>query len=181
MSDWCILRTSGRATLSLAASLSNAGFDVWTPIQIEQRRTPRSKAKVEWPAPIMPTFVFARADCMPEMLALSKTAVKAHADFSVFRFQGRIPLLKDYALEPLRTAERRVTPITKRRPFRKGETVRIPEGSFAGMSGVVQQDDGRYTLVCFGGRVQVKIATFLLQQDVANKPQPVMGTAAQAA
>jgi hypothetical protein len=41
----------------------------------------------------------------------------------------------------------------------------MTEGGFAGMTGIVQESDGRYTLVGFGGSLSVKIDTFLLQPN----------------
>lgn len=174
MSDWCILRTSGRNTLGLAESLSNAGFDSWTPQEVLVRRATRAKTRVERPMPIMPTFVFARARDVSDLIRLAATPRKKQPDFSVFHYQGRIPLVSDRAIEPLRTAELRAVPKARKRMFQPGQAVHLPEGAFTGLSGIVEESNGKFTLVCFG-RTRVKIDTFLLRPDDANKAQLLAG------
>jgi len=178
---WCILRTAGRRTLPLAESLAAAGYDVWTPRIIVSRRIPRSRARREQPAPLMPTFVFASTDRLADLRALAGAMVKDHPDFSIFHHFGLVPVINDADLEHVRAAEKAMAP--KRKPKRAaplpaGERVRIPSGAFAGLSGIVESSDGRHTLVCFGGRLSVKIDTFLLVSDVVKDACPVTGTAA---
>lgn len=180
MSDWCILRTKARNTLSLAASLAEAGLTAWTPAQILSSRAPRSKERIETTVPLMPTYVFATSDHLAELAELAEARSKPHVDFSVFRYLGRVPVLADASLNALRVAEARERPRKQQKTFKQGEIVRIEEGGFAGMSGVVEEGDGRYTLVMFG-RIGVKIATFLLFPDEAHNQEPYQGNAAQAA
>jgi hypothetical protein len=148
---WIILRTAGRCTLPLAASLAKAGYQVWTPAKTETVRVPRANARRDVTMPIMPTFIFAKATSLVDLIELSETPDKGHEEFSVFHYFGRIPLLADIELEALRSEETRAVPKRKRKVYAKGERVRVPEGSFAGMSGIVQQADGQYALVSFGG------------------------------
>lgn len=178
--NWCVLRTSARGTLGLLRTLSDAGFDVWTPVEVQHRRVPRSKERREVELPMMPTFVFARADRMHDLFNLSRRPGRDHVGFSVMRYHGTIPILADRDIQPLRVAEKRVAPKDRIKTFRRGERVRVPEGSFGGMSGIVEQSDGRFTLVCFG-RYGVTIETFLLESDVQHTEQPIVGTAAEAA
>lgn len=162
---WCILRTAGQRTVPLAASLAAAGFEAWTPQQTQSRRLPRgSKAKVERIVSMMPTFVFVRADTLPDLVDIMALPVSPHPPFSIFRWNGRIPLIGDSEIEGLRTEERKVIPKAKQRVFTPGEKVHLPEGAaFGGLTGVVEGRDGKHTLVCFGGATSFKIATFLLQ------------------
>jgi hypothetical protein len=182
LTGWCILRTSGRYTLPLAASLRKAGFEAWTPSYVQQRRLPRAKARAERPMPLLPTFVFAKARHVPDLVLLADDPTKDHEGFSVFRYLGRIPLIADVELEALRTEENRAAPKQKQRVYREGEAVKLSQGSFAGLPGVVQDGgDRRYTFVAFGGTMRVKISTFLLRSDEAYRLQPATGTAARAA
>ena len=163
---WCVLRVGGGRTLVLATSLASAGYEVWTPSRTQNRMVPRSKVRREIMVPIMPTFVFARADRLADLMVLAAAPVKEQPAFSVFRHYSKIPLIADGALEALRTAERRAVPAGKRLAFKAGANVRVPEGSFGGMSGVVEDSQGQFTLVCFPGwRVPVKIDTFLLRPN----------------
>lgn len=186
--DWCILRTSGARTLPLASSLSAAGFDVWTPAETTSRRQPRSKTRVEREGPIMPTFVFARADRLEDLLQLLGQPLNPHPPFSVFRHGGRIPIIHDVEIGNLRDHEERARDRVRRakrkgyrHEFAQGERVRVPEGSFAGMTGVVQDGDGKFAFVSFGGALRVKIATFLLVADQVETDQLCSSNAAKAA
>lgn len=102
---WCILRTSGRSTLPLAQSLAAAGFDVWTPREILSRRRGPARTRIEYEAPLVATFVFARAAAIPALERILILPSSPHPPFSIFRFDGRIPLLAAHSIEGLREAE----------------------------------------------------------------------------
>lgn len=161
-SNWCILRTSGRGTLRLTASLNREGIEAWTPSVMIERPGGREK-----PTAIMPTFVFAKAVAIPR-LALLEERPRSHEPFSFFRHFGALPVVADCELEPLRSAENRAAPKRRQRSYRPGQIVRVPEGSFSGMTGRVEETEGKFTLVCFGGSIRVRIATFLLRDDVLD-------------
>jgi hypothetical protein len=178
-----MLRTSPGRTLSLAKSLADAGLDVWTPSEIQSRRRPRSKATFEIQAPIMPTFVFARAAIIPDLLRILALPISPHPAFSVFRHLGRIPLLHDSEILNLRAVERNRLKKSHRYVFPVGGKVNVAEGNFTGLEGIVEGGDGKYALVCFGGSMQFKIATFLLRsEDIDGSSSEASGprTAAQA-
>lgn len=183
MSDWCILRMAGRSTLALATGLTEAGYEVWTPIEIERlRASRRRKAIVERPSPIMPTYVFARSIHIAQLFALASDPTRSLPGFSVFRYRDRIPLIADAELQALRRREERarirILKSKKTDPFERGEIVKAPDGAFAGMSGVVELSDGKHTLVMFNGRFGVKIDTFLLRENEIGTNRPDLGTAA---
>lgn len=176
---WCILRTSSRGTLGLARSLAADGFEVWTPAKSRTIRVPRANVRRPIQVPIVPSFVFARARHLTELFELAMLPERprrgrhpAHERFSVFHHNDRVPLIRDVDLEPLRQAEAKIIPARKRKTFSRGDSVRVPSGSFGGMTGIVERSDGRYTLVCFGDLMRVKISTFILKLDVACKAQP---------
>lgn len=186
---WCILRTSGPRTLPVAKSLAAAGFEVWTPVETNDRRRPRSKVRIEFDAPIMPTFVFARADRLRDLEEAAVAPTNEHPPFSVFRWAGKIPLVSDAQIASLRAAEDRATARTEaahrrdrlqadRKFFNPGEQVKVTEGSFSGLSGMVEDGDGKFTFVAFGGSMRVKIASFLLASDQVEAGQLCMSTAA---
>lgn len=163
--DWCILRTAGRHTIPLMETLRADGFTAWTPIEVQRVRKPRSPAKLTRTVAMTPSFVFARTDRLAALLALSNAHRKRQPDFSVFHFQNAIPMIADIELEALRSMELKAAPKEKRPQYEKGATVRVPEGPFAGMSGIVETDDGKFALVGFGGRMKVRVASFLLRPD----------------
>lgn len=178
MGDWIILRTKGRSTLSLAASLAEDGYEVWTPVQVKTVRIARANLRREVRLPLMASFVFARTRHLIDLLQLADMAVKprrgnglrqpAHPDFSVFHHNDQIPLVHDRHLEPLREAEHRRLPKSKLKPYASGADVRITKGSFEGLSGVVESSDGKSCKVwvsLFGRHHKVDISTFMLAPE----------------
>jgi hypothetical protein len=177
MTDWCILRTSGRSTLGLAASLAKDGFEVWTPVETGTKRVPRSNLRRAVVLPIMPSYVFARAGHLVELLELAAMPVKprrgaglmdpAHSGFSVLHAFGRIPLVADQHLDSLRRLEAKRTP-TKRAAysFPRNAATRVKDGNFGGLLGVVVRSTEKKTVILLKGwSVPVEIPTILLEID----------------
>ena len=166
---WIILRTAGRSTLSLAASLAKDGFEVWTPARDMKIRKPRWNVHRDVRVPLMASFVFARARHLVDLIEQSETVMVGCPEFSVFHHFGRIPFVSDSDLEPLREEERAApTQAELRNLYRKGEKVMVTQGIFGGMAGVVERSDGTHTLVRFGSRMRVKISTFILKPNCAR-------------
>jgi transcription antitermination factor NusG len=170
---WCVLRTASRHTMRLAETLAGDGYEVWTPIETRMIRIPRKNVKREVKLPIMPSYVFAKAHQLVDLLLLADAADKArihgvgaHSDFDVMRAFGRIPLVPDPHLTALRRLETKLTPKPKaEKTFIPGVIVKVGGGSFGGMTGRVERSDAGYTLVCLNDRYSVKIPTLLLKQD----------------
>lgn len=187
---WCILRTAGPRTLAVARSLAAAGFDAWTPAQIAQRRRPRSSMKLEIEAPIMPTFVFVRADRLSDLRRVLALPLNPHPAFSIFQHAGEAPLVRDSELTQLREAEERAAVATEarrrgeqaqdsrkakdaqRRKVAVGTTVSIPHGAFAGMTGIVDAGDRKNAWVNLGGGFRLKIDTWLFAADHIENVEP---------
>jgi len=110
---WCILRTSGAQTLPLADYLVRVGIEAWTPRRTFRRVLQAGKKgerKIDVPAPILPTFVFARAAHLVALAKLAADSTFPHPAFSIFRHldrhgQGRHPLVADGSVQGLRDAE----------------------------------------------------------------------------
>ncbi len=179
---WCILRMAPSRTMKVAESLARAGFEVWTPVENQVRRLPRSKVRQARQVMVMPTYLFARAHQIVDLLALSKAPGSPHPDFSVFRHHDRFPLIADESLNHLRMIEKRTAPKQRASIFTAGDEVKLTEGSFAGMNGVVETSKGQYSLVTFSGwAVPIKIASLLLLPVHVQCAEPEQGTAAEAA
>lgn len=99
---WCILRTTGPRTLPLARSLTDGGFEVWTPTapKLSERA---GVDRVE--QPIAPTFVFAKAQHTIDLLAVSRDPASRHPSFSVFRRLNRVPFIGPAGMAGLRDAQ----------------------------------------------------------------------------
>lgn len=195
---WIILRTSGRCTMRLAETLTEDGYDAWTPIETRNVRIPRANVRRTIKLPIMPSYVFVRARYLIDLIQLSgmkpiprrvcdRPADRSdewrpfHSDFSVMRFNESIPVIDDRHLQSLREIEVKRTPKKKsNHKFLPGVDVRvkIEGGSFAGMKGRVEKSDHGDTLVCFDGRLTVKISTSLLTLDEVGSNLQAVGLAA---
>lgn len=177
MTDWIILRCSSSSTLRLAESLAEAGFETWTPVEVVQRRARRSLKRDEVAQAMIPTFVFAEAHRLAELIALShspslnfrvwdthlrRMVTKGHPPFRVFG-KGGIRPIADRELSHLRLTERRVAPKAMARAYAPGEQVRMTEGGFAGLTGTVDEQKGQYVTVSFPGwSLPVKVAAWVL-------------------
>ncbi len=184
--DWVILRMAGPRTLTVVRSLEQAGFEVWTPVQTTRMRVPRSKRMVEKQTAILPTFAFARANRVRDLLAILALPVNPHPRFSVLRHDGRVPMVNERQMQTLRAAEasaKRALLKKTRRVIEPGTAVHMEEGSYAGLRGVVERGDGKFATVRLGGKLSVKIATFLLIPDglEAGEHSPNSGPAARLA
>jgi transcription antitermination factor NusG len=186
MSDWFILRTAGRSTLNLAASLADDGFETWTPVRMARIRVPRMNVKRDVRLPLLPSFVFVKAAHLVDLLELAQMIEKprrdqnggrwsrpAHRDFSVFHYLDSIPMVADRHLVPLREEEAALLPKTIIRKnhgphFNSGAKVRVTSGAYQGLHGQVKRCRSGYALVIFEGNgKRTNIPTFLLREDEA--------------
>lgn len=195
MTAWCILQTAPAHTIQLAAALVDAGFEAWTPTETvkpdppkaaepwdRQRPRPRRKMPDFITRPLFPTFVFVRADRQGELAAMShapdltylvwdkdlrRMVSRGRPFFRLFHADARpIP---DEALDPIRRIEgrRRRKPRGKLPVFKPGDPVRLTEGAYEGLRGVVVRVEGKMTVVRFpGGAHEPKIQTWLLIPDL---------------
>jgi transcription antitermination factor NusG len=176
--SWCILRTAANKTLALATSLEKAGYEVWTPIESKTVRVPRANIKRKVTRPLLPTYVFARQPHMMDLISLANDCTTKHEPFRVFRMHNRLPLIDDASLSALRLAERKSKPAE--RALAVGETVKLVEGGFAGLSGVVQSARGKFAMVQIDGfKMPLKIASWhLLRPDLQEQPDRRIGVVA---
>ena len=177
---WCILRMSGPGTMRVVASLASAGFDAWTPVETQVRRLPRSKKTAEREMPVMPTYAFAPADSLRDLLAISSGLDSQHPPFSIFRHRDHFPLIAARSLAPLREAEARQRDAARKRrregepipTFPAGDHVKVQEGVATGVSGVVVEQKGRKVLVAFPNSLMAwEIDALILVSDVVDKGQ----------
>lgn len=170
---WCILRTAAPRTLSLAAALADAGYDAWTPSRMQKRRTLRGKTKLaEVEVPLMPTFVFVRANRLEDLRIALRMPVCPYPAFSIFHFLGKPPRVENSEIERLRTEELRGRPRQGGDRFAPGASVRVEQGSWTGVTGEVVRTEGGFTIVCFGGAFDFKIASMHLRTDQVQERQP---------
>jgi transcription antitermination factor NusG len=178
--------------LRVYRSLVAAGLSVWTPIERRMGRMPRTRAQYDKEFALMPSYVFGHVEHLNELARLAMVPHRDHPRFSMFKYGGGFPLIADDQLDALRKEEARVASVFER--FRRrgkkgpklepGSEVKLTEGPFAGMSGIVEGQEGQFTLVdmsVFGKVVTIKIASLLLDENVARDDLPSMGAVSKAA
>ena len=193
---WCILRTNGRRTLALAASLNRAGIEAWTPQEVRKRRLPRSRSFREYDEAIVPSFVFVRSSCLADVLRALAQPINEHPPFSVFQFAGRAPVIADgemadlreredhargaylAAQERARQAELRAIRKSIRPDVAVGSAVQLNGGAYAGLRGVVEKVNGGDAIVRISPTFAPKVASWLLiDADVETHLSPMSAAA----
>lgn len=171
---WFILRMASSDTLGVLKALSKAGYDAWTPVERKKGKMPRTRTEYDKEFALMPSYVFVSVHHLPEIQHLAMLPPRNVPRFTVFQHQGGIPLVADDQLDALRAEEGRLQTVYeracrkgKRGPkFNPGHIVRIDEGGFMGMEGVVESQQGQFTLVSFEGfHAPIKIASILLERE----------------
>jgi preprotein translocase subunit YajC len=163
----------------VARSLTEAGFDVWTPVEVQKRRVGREREVKETTLPITPGIVFAREDCLHDLLTLARSPVLTYLawnperkrmerhgcpHFSVFRHLGQYPRVADRSLDPLRQAEQRLRPREQGPLLNIGDEVRIPSSAFGGLVGIVKKVQRRVAMV----RVKATTGEMLIKVEMCD-------------
>ena len=175
---WFILRMANVDTVKVYRALLAYGIEAWTPIERKVRRTPRKRLPYDSEAALLPSYVFASAAQLDEVLKLSRRPNREIPQFSVLHHLNGVPLIDDCQLDALRGEEGRLGKIFERlkRMGRKGpkllpgDSVKMHEGPMMGLSGVVEGQQGQYTLISFDGfPSSIKISSILLLPDEAKE------------
>ena len=163
---WCILRTKGSNTLRLASALMWEGIPAWTPTEVQLRKKHGDRPASEVMVCVMPTYVFASADCLIDLFRLASAPISPAPAFSVLRHNERIPMVADRDLTALRVIERKAA--AKREPvvFAKSEQVRTQDPAWQGLTGeVIEDTKGNFTMVAFPGfKIPVEFASWKLER-----------------
>ena len=177
LGSWFILRTANADTVKALDAFKAAGFNVWTPIELKVRRTPRKRTQYDSKTALLPSYLFAHVNDLEPILSLALRTSRDIPRFTVFHHKDGVPLIADSSLGPLRQEESRVARIFERVKLlgRKapklspGSTVRMPDGPLMGLDGIVEGQEGQYTLVSFNGFAKpLKISSILLIDPVAK-------------
>lgn len=167
--NWCILRCSNQATLVLARSLTRAGVNLWTPIEQVTKRVPRANIKRTVDHALLPSYIFAQAEHLPELAQIMNAPKREHRDFRLFKHNGGIPLIADSTLAPLRLLERKSKAIAQGPSITAGQSVRLTDGGFAGMTGEVESTGAKFAMVRLDGfPLPLRIANYYLLPNQTN-------------
>lgn len=167
--DWIVLRCRNADTLRLPQSLAWANIEAWSPALTVIFRQGETRARKRDRLAIMPSYVFARSEHYPELMAISEALVSPHPAFNIFRHHSGTPAeIEDRELDQLRVAEQKAAPRQLQREWLEGETVSYPEAGFDGLIGIVEGKQGKFTLVSFPGKLNpFKIKTCALLAKAA--------------
>jgi hypothetical protein len=156
LGSWCILRMASGDTLKVAASLTAAGLEAWAPADDDD-------------TPLTKTYAFARMAHLHELLALvrspSLTCLVWDPELRRMVTRGvpyfrlmRDPLdatnwatVSDRQLAPLRGIEWGRKPRGQVKTIPVDTKVRLDDGGFAGLDGVVVEVRGKFATVVFEG------------------------------
>jgi transcription antitermination factor NusG len=205
---WCILRCSGAKTLELAASLNEAGFEAWAPVEVRERLAGRKRDTIEQVVPILPEYVFVPFHLLNELIALQRSpsltyqvwdsalrhmVTKGRPYFRFLLSQGEIRPVRAAGLQALRTLEADLAEATERRreankqkgpppQFKEGDIVRVVGAGFDGLDlTVAETNQGRLVKLKHPSWMwTVEISAWILEQ-VQLKGEPSEQTAAKAA
>jgi transcription antitermination factor NusG len=179
LGSWCILRMASADTLRVLRMLKLFGMEVWTPVEKRLGRMPKTRARFDKEFALMPSYIFAHVEHMDQLLRMAMVPTAGVPRFSMFQHNGGIPLVADYQLDALRQFEgdrERVFTKARRRGVKGpvlgiGSEVKLPDGPFAGFTGIVEGQQGQFTLVSttiFGKEVEIKVASLLLANEGEN-------------
>jgi hypothetical protein len=179
-SGWAIVCPEAGSTLRLAASLNDAGFEAWTPVEMIVGRARKGAKPEPQPEPLMAGFVFVRGDRLHEIIALShapsliyrvwdselrRMVVRGHPYFRMFRPNGEIRLIPDRQLGPLRETDWTSRAKASARALEPGQRVRLLGGGFDGLRGAVRSSGRSRTKVLIDDWREVDVPTWSLELD----------------
>ena len=180
LGSWCILTCASTDTLRVVEALIEQGLSVWTPVDWCVARMPRTRARYDKAIPVMPGYVFGDVGHIDELVRL---AGLRRRDFPNFRFlesergRGLTPLIADSEDARLRAVfdrRKRKEAEAKAPKLDVGTAVKMTDGAYAGLSGVVECSRGQDTMVHIPAfKRTVKVASLLLLSDMAQDGLPL--------
>lgn len=120
--QWCILRMAGPRTLAVAESLTEAGFEVWTPVKAIMRPAPKQRRAlmlglrrkmVEVDVAILPGFAFVAARSFHDILNITRNPFNGHPPFGLLQMKDRSPIIRESSLSGLRAEEAKAAEIAE--------------------------------------------------------------------
>lgn len=194
--EWVILRCSNCKTLELARSLTDAGFEAWSPsVHLQKRKGEASKRPVVV-LPLLASYVFAPYQHLAELLALShspalnyrvwdselrRMVVKGHPYFRVFKDGGQFPRVPERQLNALREAEQRTLPKPAIQALPINLEFTMSAAGFEGLSATVVKSSKSYTeLAVETVPYPVKLPTWMLAGVIDEGVSSVVSADTQA-
>jgi hypothetical protein len=184
LGSWCILRMASGDTLRVVEALIEEGLGAWTPLNWRIGRTKITRSRFDEPLPLMPGYAFGDVGHIDQIVRLSGLRRRDLPRFWFLeseRHTGCTPLIVDGELGALRREEERLRAVFEREKrrgikptiFGKGTEVKMIDGAYAGLSGVVEGMRGKDAIVSIPGfNEPIKVASLLLLESVAKDVLP---------
>lgn len=128
--QWHVVYTSARAEKQVATRIEKMGFEVFLPLQIVRRRWSDRIKSVE--VPLFANYVFVKVDRINRYSLMSIKGV-----VSFVTMEKAPAIVRQKEIDSIRKLLEFNTPIEEEEYFIKGMSVRIEEGPFEGLEGVI--------------------------------------------
>ncbi|MCX7830717.1 MAG: hypothetical protein N2445_06635 [Acidobacteria bacterium] len=155
---WAVLRSKPHKEFFVKDFLLKDGFETYFPVVSEKGKEEKSK-------PLFPGYLFVKISPRFELTLVKKTPNL----LCPLMFKENLAVMEDSIIGEfkLRENSKGVITIEKPHPFKRGERVRIKEGSFAGIEAVVieylpEKERVRLLLDYFGREVRLETPESLL-------------------
>lgn len=153
---WYVLQCKPREEQRALEHLGNQGFTAFAPTCLVRRRRQGGARTVS--EPLFPGYTFVRLSLTHGAWHVLRSTRGVR---QLVRFGTHVPRLPDAVIERLRSVDGLALG-AHRAPFQPGDRVRVLEGPFAGLEGVLQQADGEVRacvlLECMHRLVRVTVA-----------------------
>lgn len=171
--SWFACYTRSRHEKRVVELLGTRGFDSYLPVVLRESQWADRRKMVEWP--LFPGYVFARFAPQEVYRVLEIPGVSA-----IVRFGSELVRVSEDDLESVRIYSQAVVNghmgLVAAEPvpyISTGDRVKVIEGPFAGMTGIVLQERGRRRLllgvaaICQGFEVNIGRSDVQLMEEVA--------------
>lgn len=141
MNSWFVFYTYPKAEKWVCTLLTDAGFEVYLPLQEVVRQWHDRKKKLQ--LPIFPNYIFVKTDVRKiyEVLKFPRIA-------QCVRFNHKPSCLREDEIALIRKIENNCTDIITSGRLEKGERVTIQGGPLNGLKGIIQKSDNlRHILI----------------------------------
>lgn len=160
MNSWFVFYTYPKAEKWLCALLTDAGFEVYLPLQEVVRQWHDRKKKLQ--LPIFPNYIFVKTDIRKiyEVLRFPRIA-------QCVPFNNKPSCLREDEIAIIRNIENNCTNIIASGRLEKGERITIQGGALDGLKGIIQDSDN-------SRRVIINIDSLAYSLKVSLKPEEVI-------
>jgi transcription antitermination factor NusG len=158
--NWYVAATLPRHEKRSAENLKLRGIECFLPISAVPRRW-KNRAPVVLDLPLFPGYIFINSNHAKRFKALEVPGIRAF----VMGIGKKPVTLPESEIEALR-AGLNERPAESCKPFESGQRVRIARGPFAGLSGAVQMQGDRLTVIFMMAPIGQSVALDVKEEEL---------------